>query len=107
MRFPDPNIGYVCGYKSKITNEGLLITFLGGIVQIPFKFKDIKSIHKEVYRGGRISWDIIRWGKCPNGKEALRISLKNGSFKNHIIVFNNLEETINKLKSQGLNVINS
>lgn len=105
MRFPDPNIGYVCGYKSKITSEGFLITFLGGIVQILFKFKDIENIYKEIYRGGNISWDIIRWGKCPNGKEALRIFMKKGSFRNHIIVFDNLEATVDDLKNRGLNVM--
>jgi len=106
LKFPDPNIGYVCGYNSKVTNEALLVTFLGGIVQIPFKFNDIESIYREVYRGGRISWDVIRWGKCPSGKDALRIFLKRGSFRNHIIVFDNLEETINKLRSLGVNIIN-
>ena len=76
MKFPDPNIGYVFGYKSRITNEGILVTFLNGKVKIVFRYSDIEQAHKEVYRGGRISWNVIRWGKCPSGTEALRIILK-------------------------------
>jgi len=104
MKFPDPNIGYVFGYKSKITDDGILISFLGGIVKISFKFKDIESISKEVYRGGRISWNIIRWGKCPPGTEALRVILKQGIFKNHLIVFDNLDSVIRELRNKGVNV---
>jgi len=107
MRFPDFNFGYVFGYKSGITSEGFLITFLGGIVRIQFKFKDIEKMYKETYSGGKISWDIIRWGKCPPGKNALKIVFKKGKFKNHMIVFDNLEETINVLKKRGLNFVNS
>jgi len=107
MKFPDPNIGYACGYKSKLTDEGFLITFLGGLVQILFKFNDIENIYIEVYRDGKISWDIIRWGKCPNGTEAIRILLRKGSFRNHIIVFDNLEATVIDLKNRGLNIIGS
>ncbi|MEN6313919.1 MAG: hypothetical protein ABFD25_06690 [Clostridiaceae bacterium] len=105
MRFPDPNIGYVCGYKSKIIDDGFLVTFLGGLVKIRFKFNDIESINKEVYNGGKVSWDVIRWGRCPNGTEALRILLRKGSFRSHIIVFDNLETAVNELKSRGLSII--
>lgn len=107
VRFPDFNIGYVFGYKSDITSEGFLITFLGGIVRIQFKFKDIAKIHKETYHGGRISWDVIRWGKCPPGKDAIKIVLKNNTFENHMIVFDNLDAAIDKLKKQGQNIISS
>jgi len=104
VRFPDFNIGYVFGYKSGITSEGFLITFLGGIVRIIFKFNNIEKICKETYNGGRISWDVIRWGKCPPGKDALKIVFIKGKFKNHLIVFNNLEEAIEILQRQGLNI---
>jgi len=56
MKFPDPNIGYVFGYKSTIVDDEILITFLGG----------------------RISWDVIRWGKCPPKTEALKVILLPG-----------------------------
>ncbi|MEA4845930.1 MAG: hypothetical protein VB106_01725 [Clostridiaceae bacterium] len=59
MKFPDPNIGYVCGYNSKVVYEGILVTFLGGTVKILFEFDNIKNICKEKYQGGRISWDVI------------------------------------------------
>ncbi len=107
MRFPDFNIGYVFGYRSDITDEGFLITFLGGIVRILFKFKDIEKMYKETYNGGKISWDIIRWGKCPSGKDALKIVLRNGKFKNNMIVFDNLDDAIENLKRQGLNIVDS
>ncbi len=105
MKFPDFNIGYLFGYKSKILNEGFLITFLGGLVCIRFKFRNIEKIFKQTYNGGRISWDVIRWGKCPPGTDALNIVLKKGLFKNHLLVFDNLEEAIRQLKRQGLNII--
>ena len=104
MKFPDPNIGYVFGYDSKLTDDGILITFLGGIIKILFQFKDIEYVSREVYRGGRISWDVIRWGKCPPGTEALKVILKKGIFKNHLIVFDNLDDTIRELRNKGVDV---
>ncbi len=107
MIFPDFNIGYIFGYKSEILSEGFLITFLSGLVRIRFRFKDIEKIYKRTYSGGRISWDIIRWGKCPPGKNALKIVLKIGIFKNHMLVFDNLDEAIEKLRRQGLTIVGS
>lgn len=101
MRFPDPNVGYIFGYDSRITCDGILITFLGGIVAIPFKFSDMAEIRREVYAGGRISWDVLRWGKCPHGKEALKILMKRGIFRNHLIVFDDLDTAVIALKSKG------
>ena len=54
MKFPDPNIAYVFGYDSKLTDDGILITFLGGIIKILFKFKDIEYVSREVYCGEMI-----------------------------------------------------
>lgn len=99
MKFPDPNIGYLFGYDSKVIKEGILVSFLGGVVKILFEYSKIEHMERTVYSGGRISWDIIRWGKCPPGKEAIKIIQKQGAFKNHIIVFDDLEKTINDLKS--------
>lgn len=104
MKFPDPNFGYLFGYKSKMIREGILVSFLGELVKILFKFKEIEHLDREVYGGGRISWNIIRWGKCPPGKEAIKIILKQGAFRNHIIVFNDLEKAICDLKSYGVNI---
>lgn len=94
MTFPDPNIGYLFGYRSKITGAGILVTFLGGIVGVLFRFADTEGLSREVYDGGRISWDVIRWGKCPPGTEALRIVLKRGAFRNHLVVFDDLDAVI-------------
>ncbi len=104
MRFPDPNIGYIFGYKSRITNKGILVTFLGDIVNILFQYSNIEQIYNEKYVGGKISWDVIRWGKCPNGTQPLRIILKQGMFRNHFIVFHDFERAIFDLKSNGLDI---
>ncbi|MFZ2454985.1 MAG: hypothetical protein WAX07_00690 [Candidatus Altiarchaeia archaeon] len=102
MKFPDPNIGYLFGYESRITGEGIMVVFLGGLVRILFKYKDIESIRKETYLGGRISWDVVRWGRCPPGKEALRITLKKGILRNNLIVFDDPDEAACELKNTGL-----
>jgi hypothetical protein len=98
VRFPDPNIGYVFGYDSTIKDGMILVTFLWGLVKIPFRFSDIEHLRRDAYRGGRISWDLIRWGKCPPGTEAVRILMKRGLFKHHMVVFDNLEDAMAKLK---------
>ncbi|MBN2523958.1 MAG: hypothetical protein JXB24_11855 [Bacteroidales bacterium] len=97
MIFPDPNIGYIFGYKSKITSKGILITFLWEGIKILFRFENIRHIKRVTYSGGKISWDILRWGKCPPGKNALYIKLKKGIFKNHLIVFNDLESAVTEI----------
>lgn len=104
MKFPDPNIGYIFGYKSYVTAQGILITFINGKIKIEFKYSDIKQIFREVYSGGRISWNIIRWGKCPSGTEALKIILNRGMYRNHFIVFDNIENAIDDLKNHGIDV---
>lgn len=104
MKFPDPNIGYVFGYKSRITSQGILVTFLGGKVKILFKYSDIVRVHREVYSGGRISWDVIRWGKCPSGTDAVKIVLKHGMYRNHFIVFDNMAKAISDLKNDGIDI---
>ena len=107
MRLPDFNIGYVFGFGSEINSEGLLVTFLGGIVRIRFRYKDIEEVSREIYSGGRISWDVIRWGKCPPGTDALRVVLKNGPFRKHLIVFDRPDAAIEALKGQGIATVNS
>jgi hypothetical protein len=62
------------------------------------------SCPHEKYVGGKISWDVIRWGKCPNGTQALKIILKHGMFRNHLIVFDEFERAIFELESKGLDV---
>ena len=59
MKFPDPNIGYMFDYNSHITNESIMVSFLGGLVKIIFRFDHIESLRREVYTGGRISWNVI------------------------------------------------
>jgi hypothetical protein len=102
MKFPDPNIGYVFGYNSHVTNEGIMVTFLGGLLKIVFRFDHIESLRREVYTGGRISWNVIRWGKCPSGTTALKVVLRNGMFRNHLIVFDRLEDSITDLQRHGM-----
>lgn len=104
MKFPDPNIGYVFGYDSKISDDRILVTFLGGVVKIPFSFNAILQVSKATYNGGRISWDVVRWGKCPSGTEALKIVMKKGPLRDHMIVFNDLNAAVRKLKEKGISV---
>lgn len=104
MKFPDPNIGYIFGYKSCVTGQGILVTFINGKIKILFKYSDIARVFREVYSGGKISWDIIRWGKCPSGTEALKIILNRGMYRNHFIVFDNMEKATNDLKHHGIDV---
>jgi hypothetical protein len=104
MVFPDLNAGYVFGYRSKITREGILISFLSGIVKIRFKNGNIGHASRYKYNGGRISWNVIRWGKCPQGKEALKIILRRGIFRNNIVVFDNLEKSVSDLENLGVKI---
>ncbi len=96
--FPDPNLGHIFGYKSEVDDEGIRITFLGGIVKIILRYRDISRAKITTYEGGRISWDVIRWGKCPKGTKALEVTLKRRIFKRHLIVFENLEREVEKVE---------
>ena len=102
MKFPDPNIGYIFGYNSHVTDEGIVVSFLGGLVKIVFRFDRIESLRRETYTGGRISWDVIRWGKCPSGTAALKVVLRNGAFRNHLVVFDQLDDIVNDLQRRGM-----
>lgn len=104
MRFPDPNVGYIFGYRCKLAGDRISIAFLWGLVHISFKYKDIERMGREIYSGGRISWDVLRWGKCPPGTRALRITLKKGAFREHLIVFADLDTAIGDLRSKGFSV---
>jgi len=107
MKFPDFNIGYVFGYGSGVADEGIRVTFLNGRVRIQFRYQRIEKISRKTYTGGRISWDIIRWGKCPPGTEALEVVLKTGWFRNHLIVFDELNAAISEIEKQGITVTGS
>ncbi len=63
MRFPDPNLGYVFGYRGAATGNGIEAAFLGGRVRIVFRPGPIRSAWPETYEGGRISWSVIRFGR--------------------------------------------
>ena len=97
--FPDLNIGYIFGYTSDVDTEGIQITFLKGLVRIVFRYEDIEIARVTTYNGGRISWNAIRWGKCPKGTKTLEIILKRGIFRRHLIVFDNLGDIISKLEN--------
>jgi len=100
--FPDPNIGYIFGYKSKISKDGIEVQFLHGLIRIVFRYEDIEFAGVETYNGGRISWKVIRWGKCPRGTRAVRIRLRRGIFRDHLIVFEDLDDAIRRLREMGL-----
>jgi hypothetical protein len=104
MIFPDPNIGYLFDYESSLTDHSILVTFLSRWVKIHFKLDDIDQARIETYRGGRISWNVIRWGKCPPGTTALRVHLKAGAFREHLIVFDDLAAVVAALKRMGVAV---
>lgn len=102
MRFPDPNIGYLFGYGSQVTDSGVLVTFLHGRVRVSFPFADMAGISRSAYRGGRVSWDVVRWGKCPRGTEALAISMKKGLFRENLVVFGDLDAAVRRLGEMGI-----
>jgi len=97
MHFPDLNIGYIFGYRSQVAPQGILVSFLWNGIKILFRFENIRYIKRVTYSGGKISWDILRWGKCPPGKTGLYIKLKKGIFKNHLIVFKDLESVVSEI----------
>jgi hypothetical protein len=97
MIFPDTNIKHIFGYRSRIVPKGILVSFLWESIKIVFPFENIRSIRRTTYSGGKISWNMIRWGKCPPGREGLNIQLKKGIFKNHLIVFRDMEAVIDEI----------
>ncbi len=102
MRFPDANIGYHFGYESRITDDAILVTFLWRLVRIRLPFDRLASADRATYRGGRISWDVIRWGRCPPGGEAVAVLLRRGPFLRHLIVFDDNEAAIAGLRAGGV-----
>jgi len=98
LPFPDPNIGHLFGYASKITPSEIRITFLGGLVRKSFKFNNIDSARREIYKGGAVSWRLMRWGKCPKDSQGIRIRLRKGLFRNHLIKFDDLTRAEQELK---------
>jgi len=104
MKFPDLNIGYIFDYNGYITEKGMMVTFLGGFVKILFGFDQIKDIERTFYLGGKISWNVLRWGKCPKGTEVLSICLDEGVFLHHMIVFDDLDNATEKIKRVGIEV---
>ncbi len=100
--FPDPNIGYIFGYKSKVGKDGIEVRFLRGLIKVIFRYEDIEFARVETYNGGRISWNVIRWGRCPRGTKAVRIRLRRGLFRDHLIVFDDLDDAIRRLRELGM-----
>jgi len=96
--FPDPNIGYLFGYKAEVNRNGIQLSFLRGLIRIVFRYENIERAKVTTYTGGRISWNVIRWGKCPKGTKAIEIVLKQGIFKRHLIVFEDLEKAVEEIK---------
>ncbi len=96
--FPDPNVGHVFGYKSGVGREGICVSFLKGRVRVLFRYENIDKARVTTYYGGRISWNVIRWGKCPDGTRAIEITLKRGIFKRHLIVFEDLDRAVDEIK---------
>ncbi len=86
--FPDPNIGYLFGYRAEIGDEGIIVSFLRELV---------KRAKATTYTGGRISWKIW-WGKCSRVTRGIEIALKSGILRRHLIVFEDLNSAVNGLK---------
>ncbi len=105
MRFPDPNVGYVFGYCGAATTNGIEVTFLGGRVRIVFRPRAIQSAWPETYQGGRISWSVIRFGRCPRGTRALHVQLTRGLFRDHLIVLDDLDGALARLREAGVSVV--
>ncbi len=99
--FPDPNVGYIFGYKSGVCEEGIWVAFLRGVIRILFRYEDMERVRLTTYKGGRISWDVIRWGKCPRGTRVLEITLKRGIFKRHLIVFEDPDEAVDEIRKHA------
>lgn len=96
--FPDPNLGRFFGYASNVTGSEIRITFLGGLVKSSFKYNNIESARREIYKGGAVSWRLMRWGKCPRDAQGIRIRLRMGLFRNHLIIFPDLTRAEQELK---------
>ena len=107
MRFPDPNVGYVFGYRGAATDNGVEVTFLGGRARILFPPRAIRSVWPETYRGGRISWSVIRFGRCPRGTRALHVQLARGLFRDHLVVLDDLDDALAQLRAAGVCVVES
>lgn len=107
MRFPDPNVGYVFGYRGTTTGNGIEVTFLSGRVRILFRPRAIRSVWPEIYQGGRISWSVIRFGRCPRGTRALHVQLTRGLFRDHLVVLDDLDGALVRLREAGVRVVGS
>jgi len=51
--FPDPNIGRVFWYNSEVTNGGIRVSFLKGlVVKILFRYENIREAKITIYKVG-------------------------------------------------------
>ena len=78
MIFPSNVFGYSGGCE-----VGVVASFRESTIKI------VKTAKITTYKGGRISWNVIRWGKCPNVSKALQ---------DNLIVFENLDKAVERLK---------
>ena len=54
--------------------------------------------------GGRISWSVIRSGRCPRGTRALHVRLRRGPFRDHLIVLDDVDGALTRLRQAGVDV---
>jgi hypothetical protein len=71
-------------------------------VKIPFRFDNIACAWRETYSGERISRDVVRRGKCPAGTVALKIRLKSGPLRDHLVVCDDIDAAVRELKLHEL-----
>ncbi len=95
MPFPDANIlTHKC--ENTITKDAILAS--SPLLKRKFKFDEIDQARREIYKGGAVSWRLMRWGKCPKDAQGIRIRLRRGLFRNHLIIFPDLTRAEQELK---------
>lgn len=94
--FPDTNtLGPYC--DNTIGRNAVNVSFLK-IFNKRFRLEDIDWARRELYKGGRISWRLMRWGKCPKDAQGIRIRLNRGLFRDHFLIFPDLTRAEQELK---------
>ncbi len=95
LPFPDANI-LTRKCENTITKDAILA--LSPLINRKFKFDEIDWARRELYKGGKISWRLMRWGKCPKDAQGIRIRLDRGLFRDHFLAFPDLTRAEQELK---------
>lgn len=95
LPFPDANI-LTRKCENTITKDAILAS--SSLLKRKFKLDEIDLARREIYKGGKISWRLMRWGVCPTGAQGIRIRLDRGLFRDHFFMFPDLTRTEQELK---------